>query len=155
MKNLILIAAFTLAAAGAAHAVEVISPGMNEARELPPENFTGTVILEPTLPANDHNGHSTGIVTFLPGSRTAWHSHPRGQTLIVTSGRGWVQERDGERVEISAGDTVWCPPEVEHWHGATDTSVLQHIVLTYVEGDTNVTWGDPVSDQDDRAAVSD
>lgn len=154
MKTLTLIAAIAAAAAGAVHAAEVIPPGMNEATQLPPDNFTGTVILEPTLPANDHNGHSTGIVTFLPGSRTAWHSHPRGQTLIVTSGTGWVQERDGERVKISAGDTVWCPPDVEHWHGATETSLLQHIALTYVEGDTNVTWGEPVSDEEYKAPVS-
>ncbi|WBU60575.1 (R)-mandelonitrile lyase [Paracoccus albus] len=154
MKNLILIASLATAVASAASAVEVNSPGTNEARVMSQENFTGNAVAESMLPANEQNTHNTGIVTFPPGSRTAWHSHPRGQTLIVTSGTGWVQERDGERVEISAGDTVWCPPNVEHWHGATDTSLMQHIALTYFEGDTNVTWGDLVSDEEYAAPTT-
>lgn len=148
MKKLIPLASAATLATGLAHATEVTSPGDNPSRVMSQDNFTGPVIAESMLPANEHNGHNTGIVTFPPGARTAWHTHPRGQMLIITSGRGWVQERGKERVEVRGGDTVWIEPGVEHWHGATDTSLMSHIALTYFDGDSNVTWGDLVNDQE-------
>ncbi|NVO25448.1 cupin domain-containing protein [Donghicola mangrovi] len=148
MKTLLPLACAATLSTGAAQAADVVSHGSTEAVMASQETFTGAVIYEPLLPANELNGHNTGMVTFPPGARTAWHSHPRGQTLIVTSGHGWIQERDGDRIEIRTGDTVWCPPNVEHWHGATDSSLMSHIALTYFEGDTNVTWGELVSDDE-------
>ncbi len=68
-------------------------------------------------------------VTFEPGARTAWHIHPLGQTLIVTSGCGWVQSEGGPKEEIRPGDVVWCPPREKHWHGATSTTALTHIAI--------------------------
>ena len=111
------------------------------------ENFTGTVgvelFLEPTAPSP-----LTGArVTFAPGARTAWHSHPLGQTLIVTAGAGWVQQEGGEKQEIKLGDVVWTPPGVKHWHGATATDRLTHIALTEQQPDgKRVEWMEKVSD---------
>ena len=111
------------------------------------ETFTGTVYVAPVFPP-EMGDVSAGEVTFLPGARSAWHTHPAGQMLVVTHGTGWVQERGQEKQVMQAGDVVWCPPDVEHWHGATDeTSVTHYAIQQAVEGSA-VTWGELVTDEE-------
>lgn len=117
-------------------------PQMREA-----ENFTGSVGVEPLLEATAPSRLAGGRVTFAPGARTAWHSHPLGQTLIVTTGAGWVQQEGGEKQEVRVGDVVWTPPGVKHWHGATTTDRMTHIALTEQQPDgKRVEWMEKVSD---------
>ncbi len=115
-----------------------------------PNNFSGAVVVEPLYPANDHIRASGGHVTFAPGARSAWHTHPAGQVLIVTDGMGWVQEEGGAKREIKPGDVVWCPPGVKHWHGATATSGMRHIAITSTFGGKNVDWMEQVTDEQYR-----
>jgi quercetin dioxygenase-like cupin family protein len=115
-----------------------------------PNNFSGAVVVEPLYPANDHIRASGGHVTFAPGARSAWHTHPAGQVLIVTDGMGWVQEEGGAKREIKPGDVVWCPPGVKHWHGATATSGMRHIAITGTFGGKNVDWMEQVTDEQYR-----
>jgi len=111
------------------------------------ENFTGSVGVEPLLEATAPARLAGARVSFAPGARTAWHSHPLGQTLIVTAGMGWVQQEGGEKQEIRPGDVVWTPPGVKHWHGATVTDRLTHIALTEQQPDgKRVEWMEKVSD---------
>lgn len=84
---------------------------------------------------------------FRPGARTAWHTHPAGQLLIVTAGKGWVQEEGKARQDIAPGDVVWIPAAVRHWHGATATSPMSHLAMTYMVDGKNVDWQEPVSDE--------
>lgn len=114
----------------------------------PTEYFTGTAVIEPLFSSRDEARAGAARVTFVPGARTVWHSHPRGQTLVVTSGRGWVQERGGERHEIKAGDVVWTPPGVEHWHGATPEHALSHVAIQEAQDGSVVNWMEPVSDEE-------
>ena len=111
------------------------------------ETFTGTAYVAPVFGPN-MNQVSAGHVTFLPGARSAWHTHPLGQQLVVTSGTGWTQERGGEKYVIEAGDVVWCPPGVEHWHGATDTTAMSHYAIQASDGESAVEWGELVSDEE-------
>ncbi|MDK3018380.1 (R)-mandelonitrile lyase [Pseudodonghicola flavimaris] len=111
------------------------------------ETFTGTAYVSMAFGPN-MNDVSAGHVTFLPGARSAWHTHPAGQQLVVTSGTGWTQERGGEKIVIQAGDVVWCPPGVEHWHGATDTTAMSHYAIQAVVDGSAVTWGEHVTDAD-------
>ena len=112
----------------------------------PPESFTGTVRRDPLITSEAPGRVSTGLVTFEPGARTAWHDHPAGQILIVTAGRGWVQTRGGPRREVTPGDAVWFDAGEVHWHGATDATAMTHIAVTeYVDGSA-VTWMDHVTD---------
>ncbi|MCA0043156.1 (R)-mandelonitrile lyase [Celeribacter litoreus] len=109
------------------------------------EFFTGTAYVSPVF-APKMNDVSAGEVTFLPGARSAWHTHPAGQMLVITHGTGWTQERGQEKHIIEAGDVVWCPPGVEHWHGATDsTSVTHYAIQAGVDG-VAVEWGEKVTD---------
>jgi len=118
------------------------------------ENFTGSVGVEPLLQANEPSRLAGARVTFAPGARTAWHTHPLGQTLIVTAGVGWVQQQGGEKQEIRPGDVVWTPPGVKHWHGATATERLTQIALTEQQPDgRRVVWMEKVSDAQYRAPV--
>jgi len=112
-----------------------------------PENFTGSVVITPLFAATDHTRAAGASVTFEPGARTAWHTHPAGQTLIVTSGTGWVQEWGGEKQEVKPGDVMWTPPGVKHWHGATTTSALTHIAIQERVDGKVVDWMEPVTDQ--------
>lgn len=111
------------------------------------ENFTGTVGVERISEATAPSPLTSARVTFAPGARTNWHTHPLGQTLIVTAGAGWVQQEGGEKQEIKIGDVVWTPPGVKHWHGATTTDRLTHIALTEQQPDgKRVEWMEKVSD---------
>jgi len=112
----------------------------------PVHNFTGSVVIDPLFDASAHTHATGGFVTFEPGARTAWHTHPAGQTLIVTSGTGWVQESGGERRQIQPGDVIWIPPNVKHWHGATTTNRMSHIAITNMVDGSNVDWLEQVSD---------
>lgn len=113
----------------------------------PEQNFTGSVVVQPLFSANEHTHASGGHVTFEPGARSAWHTHPAGQVLIVTHGKGWTQEEGGRKHEINPGDVVWCPPGVKHWHGATATNGMSHIAITNMVDGKNVEWMEKVSDE--------
>lgn len=112
-----------------------------------PDNFTGHVVITPLFGPNDTTRANAGLVTFAPGARTTWHTHPAGQLLFITAGQGWVQEEGAERRTVNAGDVVWFAAEVKHWHGATATSPMAHIAMTYVRDGKNVDWLEPVTDQ--------
>ena len=110
------------------------------------ETFTGEVVVQPLFGATAHTRASAGQVTFAPGARSAWHSHPAGQHLIVTSGVGWVQGWGGEKQEIRPGDVVWTPPGVKHWHGATPTNGMTHIAIQEQVNGKNVDWMEQVTE---------
>jgi quercetin dioxygenase-like cupin family protein len=112
--------------------------------------FTGTVRVDPMFQVGEPVRVSGGHVTFEPGARTAWHTHPLGQTLIVTSGLGWVQSEGGPIEEIRPGDVIWFPPGEKHWHGATATTAMTHIAITESLGGKNVDWMEKVSDEQYR-----
>jgi quercetin dioxygenase-like cupin family protein/alkylhydroperoxidase/carboxymuconolactone decarboxylase family protein YurZ len=109
--------------------------------------FTGSVRIDPLFKANDPLRASGGRVAFEPGARTAWHSHPYGQILIVTAGSGWIQQWGGPIEEIRQGDVVRIPPGVKHWHGATATTGMTHIALQEQLDDKAVEWMEKVSDE--------
>jgi quercetin dioxygenase-like cupin family protein len=113
-------------------------------------NFTGTAMVTQLFGATDGTRATGGSVSFEPGARSVWHSHPAGQTLIVTSGTGWVQEWGGKKQEIRQGDVVWTPPGVKHWHGATATEGMSHIAIQEQVDGNVVTWMDPVTDEQYR-----
>jgi quercetin dioxygenase-like cupin family protein len=114
----------------------------------PAEYFTGTVRIdplnEPPVPARV----SMALVTFEPGARTAWHTHPFGQTLIVTTGAGWAQREGGVKENIFPGDVVYFEPNEKHWHGATATTAMSHIAVQEKENGSPVDWLEQVIDED-------
>lgn len=112
----------------------------------PPGNFVGRARIDPLFAAREPSTISAGAVTFEPGARSAWHSHPKGQTLVVTAGTGWVQQVGGERTVIQPGDVIWTPPGVKHWHGATATTGMTHIAIQEALDGKNVVWMEPVSE---------
>ena len=108
--------------------------------------FTGTVRLDPLFAANESRRGAAGTATFEPGARTAWHTHPLGQTLIVLSGLGLVQRAGGPIEEIRPGDVIWFEPGEKHWHGATATTAMAHIAIQeHLDGKV-VDWMEPVTD---------
>ena len=109
--------------------------------------FTDNVRIDPLFPANDSAPFSGGQVTFEPGARSAWHIHPTGQHLLVTSGVGRTQEWGGPIEEIKAGDVIWCPPKIKHWHGASPTTAMTHIAITGTVDGKNVEWMEKVTDE--------
>jgi quercetin dioxygenase-like cupin family protein len=115
--------------------------------------FTGDAYLMPLLPKDSNNNFAMGSVTFEPGARTNWHTHPKGQVLIVTEGQGWYQEKGKPAHVIKKGDVINIPANIEHWHGASADNAMIHIAITNYEADENVIWLKPVSDED-YAAVS-
>jgi quercetin dioxygenase-like cupin family protein len=117
----------------------------------PAEYFTGSVRVDPLMQAPDPARVAGASVTFEPGARTAWHTHPLGQTLIVTSGHGWVQVWGGRVEEVHPGDVVWFPPDEKHWHGATPTTALTHIAIQERLDGKAVDWMEKVSDEQYRA----
>jgi quercetin dioxygenase-like cupin family protein len=108
--------------------------------------FTGTVEVGARFQRLAPARVGGGIVTFVPGARTAWHTHPLGQTLIVTQGSGWVQHWQGPLQALAVGDVAWIPPGVKHWHGATATSAMQHVAIAEAQDGTAVTWLEQVTD---------
>ncbi len=114
--------------------------------------FTGSVRIDPLFQAPDPARVSGASVTFEPGARTAWHTHPLGQTLIVTSGRGWAQREGGPIEEILPGDVVWFPPGEKHWHGTTPTTAMTHIAIQEQLDGKVVDWMEQVSDEQYQAS---
>ncbi|MFN3210855.1 MAG: cupin domain-containing protein [Roseovarius sp.] len=128
--------------------MKITRPGTNPSKPGPEEYFTGTVRLDPLFTA-EAPGRSAGLhVTFEPGARTAWHTHPAGQTLIVTFGQGRVQREGGPVEEIRQGDVVWFPAGEKHWHGASPDSAMSHIAIQESIDGSAVTWMEQVSDTD-------
>lgn len=113
----------------------------------PSDFFTGRVRVDPVWPADANINASGGLVTFEPGARSAWHTHPAGQRLVVTSGVGLTQEWGKAIQEIRPGDVVWCPPGVKHWHGAAPTTAMTHLAVTGMVDGKNVTWMEKVADE--------
>src|SRR5438552_4553118 len=109
--------------------------------------FTGSVRIDPLFEAHDPARVRGASVTFEPGARTAWHTHPLGQTFIVTSGLGWAQREGGPIEEIRSGDVVWFPPNEKHWHGATPTTAMTHIAILEALNGKQVDWMEKVSEQ--------
>src|SRR6267142_5046869 len=109
--------------------MEIKRVGTQASTKGPVDWFTGTVRIDPLFQANAPARATGANVTFEPGARTAWHTHPLGQTLIVTAGAGWVQRRGGPIEEIRPGDVVWIPPGEEHWHGAKPNTAMTHIAI--------------------------
>jgi quercetin dioxygenase-like cupin family protein len=152
MKELIAMttAITLLAAAAGAQGIQVTRGGSQPSVKGAAQTFTGSVVVDPLMRATDHTRASAGHVTFEPGARTAWHTHPAGQHLIVTAGTGWVQEWGGERREIRPGDVVWIPPNVKHWHGATATNGMAHIAIQeHIDGKV-VDWLEQVAEEQYR-----
>jgi quercetin dioxygenase-like cupin family protein len=130
--------------------MEIKRSGSQPSRKAPADYFTGAVRVDPLFQAPDPARVNGSSVTFEPGARTAWHTHPLGQTLIVTSGCGWVQREGGPIEEIRPGDVVWFPPGVKHWHGATPTTAMTHIAIQEALNGKNVDWMEKVSDEQYR-----
>ena len=118
------------------------------------ECFTGSVRIDPLFEAPDPARARAAIVTFEPGAHSAWHWHPLGQHLIVTSGCGWVQSEGGPKVEIRPGDIVWCPPKERHWHGAKPNTAMTHIAIQEALDGKVVEWMEKVSDEQYLADAS-
>jgi quercetin dioxygenase-like cupin family protein len=114
------------------------------------EWFTGTVRIDPLFAPSGHARAAGNAVTFEPGARTAWHTHPLGQTLIVTFGCGWTQRQGGPIEEIRPGDVVWVAPGEKHWHGATATTAMTHIAIQESLDGKAVDWMEKVSDEQYR-----
>jgi len=126
--------------------MEIKRVGAHASTTGPADWFTGTVRIDPLFQASDPARVSGASVTFEPGARTAWHTHPLGQTLIVTAGYGWVQRAGGPIEEIRPGDVVWFPPGEKHWHGATPKTAMTHIAIQEALNGKPVDWMEKVSD---------
>jgi quercetin dioxygenase-like cupin family protein len=112
------------------------------------------VRIDPLNSAPEPSRVSCASVTFEPGARSAWHTHPLGQTLIVTSGCGWTQCEGEAIVEIRAGDVIWCPPGHKHWHGASPTTAMTHIAIQEALDGVNVVWMEKVTEEEYLAGPS-
>jgi quercetin dioxygenase-like cupin family protein len=131
--------------------MELKKNGSQPSQKGPEEYFTGNVRVDPLSQAPEPARVGCALVTFEPGARSAWHWHPLGQTLVVTQGCGWVQSEGGPKVEIRAGDVVWCPPKERHWHGATPTTGMSHIAIQEALDGKAVEWQEKVSDEEYQA----
>jgi quercetin dioxygenase-like cupin family protein len=130
--------------------MDITRVGTQASGKGPADRFTGTVRVDPLFKAPDPARVGGALVTFEPGARTAWHTHPLGQTLIVTSGCGWVQREGGAIEEIRPGDVVWFPPGEKHWHGAAATTAMSHIAIQEALNGSVVNWMEQVSDAEYR-----
>jgi quercetin dioxygenase-like cupin family protein len=128
--------------------MEIIRAGTRPSGQGPADWFTGTVRIDPLMNSSDPARVQGASVTFEPGARTAWHTHPLGQTIIVTSGLGRAQRRGGPVEEIRPGDVVWFAPGEKHWHGASPTAAMTHIAVQEVQDGRAVVWLEQVSDAD-------
>jgi quercetin dioxygenase-like cupin family protein len=127
--------------------IQITRNGSQPSAKGPADWFTGTTRIDPLFAAKESARAAAALVTFEPGARTAWHTHPLGQTLIVTSGLGWVQGEGGPVQEIRPGDVVWFPPGLRHWHGASPTTAMSHIAIHEHANGKVVDWMEKVSDQ--------
>jgi quercetin dioxygenase-like cupin family protein len=131
--------------------MDIKRSGSQPSSKGPAEWFTGSVRIDPLFQAPAPARVFGASVTFEPGARTAWHTHPLGQTLIVTAGCGWVQREGGPVEEIRSGDVVWFPPGEKHWHGATVMTAMTHIAIVEQLDGTSADWMEKVSDDQYRA----
>ena len=127
--------------------MEITRIGSQPSSKGPQEWFTGAVRIDPLFQPNEARRAAAATVTFEPGARTAWHTHPLGQTLIVLAGCGWVQRHSGPIEEIHPGDVVWISPGEKHWHGATPTTAMTHIATQENLNGKVVDWMEKVSDE--------
>ena len=130
--------------------MEIKRSGSRPSGKGPAEWFTGMVRLDPLFSPPEPARITGALVTFEPGARTAWHTHPLGQTLIVTSGLGWSQRQGGPIEEIRPGDVVWFEPGEKHWHGATATTAMSHIAIQEKFNGSSVDWMEEVTDEQYR-----
>lgn len=142
------LANFAIAAEPSATSQTLYAAGKQKSFKGPDTYFTGDVKVDMLFPGNDTAHYSGAYVTFQPGARTAWHSHPAGQHMVVTSGTGFTGTRDGKIIEITEGDSLWCPPNIDHWHGATLGSSMTHLVVTGSKDGENVVWKKKVTDSE-------
>ncbi|WP_232495478.1 cupin domain-containing protein [Novosphingobium kaempferiae] len=159
IKRAIILAGL-MAVTGAASAQEGPTP-MDIARkadlktvDAPSEYFTGKVTITGQFQRPDPSRVSGAIVHFEPGARSAWHTHPAGQTLIVTEGVGWTQIEGGGKYEFHAGDILWCPADHKHWHGATPHEGMTHIAIQDTVDGRNVVWMEKVTDEEYLAPLA-
>jgi quercetin dioxygenase-like cupin family protein len=134
--------------------MEIKRNGTQPSMKGPAEWFTGNVRIDSIFQREEPSRVGGGIVTFEPGARTAWHKHPLGQTLIVTSGVGWTQVEGGPILEFYAGDVLLCPADQKHWHGATPTTAMTHINIQESLNGSPVTWFEHVTDEEYLAGPS-
>lgn len=127
--------------------MNIIRSGSQPSRKGPDSWFTGDVRIDASFQASEPAKVGGATVTFEPGARTAWHTHPLGQTLIVTQGRGWLQEWGKEAQALNQGDIAWIPPGVKHWHGASSDTAMVHIAIAEAENGSPVTWLEKVTDE--------
>ena len=130
--------------------MEIKRSGSQPSGKGPAEYFTGAVRVDPLFQAPEPARVTGASVTFEPGARTAWHTHPLGQTLVVTAGCGWVRREGGPIEEIRPGDVVWFPPGEKHWHGATPMTAMTHIAIQESLNGKTVEWLEKVSDDQYR-----
>jgi quercetin dioxygenase-like cupin family protein len=133
--------------------MEIKRIGSRPSGKASPEYFTGTVRIDPLIDAPAPARVRGALVTFEPGARATWHTHPLGQTLIVTAGCGWAQRWGGPVEEIRPGDVIWIPPGEKHWHGATATTAMTHIAIQEQLDGKVVDWLEPVTDEQYKGAA--
>ena len=131
--------------------MEIKRSGSQPSGAGPAAYFSGSVRVDPLFAPPDPARVAMALVTFEPGARTAWHTHPLGQTLIVTAGCGWARREGGPREEIRPGDVVWFAPGEKHWHGAAPTTAMSHIAIQEKLDGSPVEWMEQVSDEQYRA----
>jgi quercetin dioxygenase-like cupin family protein len=127
--------------------MEIKRVGSRPSAKGPADWFTGDVRIDPLIQAPEPAFVQSASVTFEPGARTAWHTHPLGQTLIVIAGCGWAQHEGGPLEEIRPGDVIWFPPGEKHWHGATSTTGMTHIAIQESLNGKVADWMEHVSDE--------
>jgi quercetin dioxygenase-like cupin family protein len=132
--------------------MEIIRNGSKPSQSGPKQYFTGKVRIDPLYAPPEPARASAGCVTFEPGARTAWHTHPISQILIIVSGLGWVQRDGGPIEEVRPGDVVWFPAGLKHWHGATPTTAMTHIAVQEAISGKNVDWLEKVTDEQYKRA---
>jgi 4-carboxymuconolactone decarboxylase len=133
--------------------LEILRQGSQPTTKGSPDNFIGSVSVDQRFQRTDPARVGGGTVTFEPGARTAWHSHPLGQTLIVTSGTGWVQIEGGPVEEIRTGDVIFIPPRTRHWHGATPTTPMSHVAIAEALDGKSVDWMEQVPGEQYRLTL--
>lgn len=126
--------------------MEITKNGQQPSVKGPDAWFTGAVRIDPLFSKKESTRAASALVTFEPGARTAWHTHPAGQTLIVTSGFGWVQREGGPIEELGPGDVVWFEPNEKHWHGASPNTAMSHIAIQEEVNGEVVSWMEKVTD---------
>ena len=127
--------------------MKITQAGSQPSGKAPPENFTGAVRRDPLFQPGPPARLAGGSVTFEPGARTAWHTHPIGQVLLITAGCGWVQSWGKAKQQVTPGDVVWFDPNEKHWHGATSTTAMSHIAIVESLDGKTADWMEHVSDE--------